>query len=491
MQFDPRRKMYRVTLGGCVNGQAPTRKYTRVWGRSGVAMSDYDDASYGDDYGDDFSQDQGGSESSGQSEEADEHQSDSKRSLVPSSEYTPAGTMETPSNTDQQGECIVGGDEVNLPVKVAGDDRPASEHAASERGSMQSIGRNDAAVGAARYLDQTGDEGGNHDATEESGYTDDDYGTASHDASEASRDGLEAALREVAATAMPTLVEASQESAASPEPEPGSQLGGGSSLVSGDEPAVPQRRNKPQLTLSPVRMDTGARAPKSSAGNHQSSVESPAKPQRKPPVPRQPRRPNADGSASSSSVPEPPVPEEPAYVPDWRALAGLSVHSSKSSHASTGSHHSGKNAGPVVPDSPAGRREARPVTQESGRRRKKSSARSHEDPFAKVRAVLTRFTSPRFVSWVWCGVVKVRELEERMRFLQWRKKENETRLREVMTTVRAQQAHDAQECLATRREDASERLLWAAAVIQDELDKPLAVDKVTRSGSPGCVSRRA
>ena len=73
---------------------------------------------------------------------------------------------------------------------------------------------------------------------------------------------------------------------------------------------------------------------------------------------------------------------------------------------------------------------------------------------------------------------QVRAIEDRLRFLQWRKLENETRMRQLMSAVRTQQVFDAQECEVSRREALTDKYEWATGVIQDELEKPLQVSKV-------------
>ena len=81
-----------------------------------------------------------------------------------------------------------------------------------------------------------------------------------------------------------------------------------------------------------------------------------------------------------------------------------------------------------------------------------------------------------------CGLLccgrQVRELEDRLRFLEWRRNENESRMRQMMSHIRSQQALDADLSSTARREQAAEKLAWAQAVIHDELEKPLDVNKV-------------
>ena len=114
----------------------------------------------------------------------------------------------------------------------------------------------------------------------------------------------------------------------------------------------------------------------------------------------------------------------------------------------------------------------------TGRRRKKKKGKkkaspggaygapSKGTPAAYFAATSTAASMPK-------GLTKLQVLEQRMAHLQWRKAQNDTKIKSALHRVKDMQEHDLLAQLARDRE--REKAEWMQDVVEDELNQPLEV----------------
>lgn len=85
----------------------------------------------------------------------------------------------------------------------------------------------------------------------------------------------------------------------------------------------------------------------------------------------------------------------------------------------------------------------------------------------------------------------MKELEEKLKLLQWRKAETDSRLKDLLTETRAMQEEDAVAMTLGSPDGSVSKEAWMHDVITDELEKPLEVDEVCQRPPLCCPVSRA